>query len=87
MFELFGRKKIRKSVSQEERWEEFLKILRDSTEYEDEVLPEHHLFYDLGLSSMEIMILIGDLEDQMDVKLEISRLKTVKTVGDLFELL
>ena len=71
-------------MTEEERWAEYERILRESTEYTGEIRREYHLFYDMGLSSMEVMVLVGDLEDQLGVHLEISKLKQVKTVEDLY---
>jgi len=38
---------------------------------------------DLGADSLDVMDLIIELEETYDVKIEDSKLKTIKTVGDI----
>ena len=68
-------------------WERYTAVLEESTETDSEIRPDAHFLYDLGLSSLEVMVLIGDLEAEFGIKLEVSKLKTVKTAGDLYQLL
>lgn len=58
-------------------------VIRSSTETELELRDDLHLITQMGLSSVEIMLLISDLEDQFAIELPISELRDVATVGQL----
>ena len=58
-------------------------VIRSSTETELELHKDLNLITQMGLSSMEIMLMISDLEDAFGVELPISELRDVTTVGDL----
>lgn len=58
-------------------------VIRNSTETELELHKDLNLITQMGLSSMEIMLMISDLEDAFGVELPISELRDVTTVGDL----
>lgn len=55
----------------------------ESTETECKVSEEMHLVTDLGLSSVEVVVLLSDLEDRFGINIPTSRLRYVQTVGDL----
>lgn len=55
----------------------------ESTETELGVTEEMYLVKDLGLSSMEVMVLLSDLEEGFGIRIPVSRLSRVQTVGDL----
>ncbi|MCR5405101.1 MAG: hypothetical protein K6E91_14965 [Butyrivibrio sp.] len=42
---------------------------------------------DLSLSSLEIMSLISDLEEEFDIKIKAKAMKKVETLGDLVDLI
>jgi acyl carrier protein len=56
-----------------------------SVETDQTVTEESHLVEQLGLSSMQIIIMLGDLEDALGIDIPISRVADVETVGDLCE--
>ena len=58
-------------------------VIRSSTETELELHEDLNLITQMGLSSMEIMLMISDLEDAIGMELPISELREVTTVGDL----
>lgn len=62
---------------------EIMDIIRKSTETEIEITDSTHLIRQMGLSSVEIMMLISDLEDWFDIVIPAARLRHVQTVGDL----
>ena len=68
----------------EEAKKEIIRVIRDSTENELELTEETNLFSDMGLASVEVMV--GDLEDTFGVDIPASRLRNVRTVGDICEL-
>ena len=61
-------------------------VIRSSTETELELHKDLNLITQMGLSSMEIMLMISDLEDAFGVELPISELRDVTTVGDLCQI-
>lgn len=63
--------------------EEILDIIRESTETEMELTPETHLVRELGLSSVETMLLLSDLEDRFGITVPASSLRSIQTVNDL----
>lgn len=50
---------------------------------EDIVTMDASIADDLGADSLDVMDLIIELEETYDVKIEDSKLKTIKTVGDI----
>ena len=62
---------------------EILTVVRDSTETEMEITEDTHLIRQMGLSSVEIMMMVSDLEDAFGVEISASDLRHVQTVGDL----
>lgn len=58
-------------------------VIKASTETELELTPQTHLIRDMGLSSVETMLLLSDLEDRFHIRFPVSRLRTVQTVNDL----
>ena len=45
------------------------------------------ILVDLSLSSLEIMSLISDLEEEFDIKIKAKAMKKVETIGDLVDLI
>ena len=67
----------------EELKSEIYDVIRDSTETELELHEDMHLITQMGLSSVEIMLMLSDLEDRFGIELPLSRLRDVATVGQL----
>lgn len=65
---------------------EILSIVRGSTETEMEITENTHLIRQMGLSSVEIMMMVSELEDAFGVEISASDLRHVQTVGDLCRL-
>lgn len=63
--------------------QEVLGIIQDSTETTFEITENTHLIRDLGLSSMEAMMVVTDLEDRFGIRIAASKLRQVQTVADL----
>ncbi|MGN0314571.1 MAG: acyl carrier protein [Fusicatenibacter sp.] len=63
-----------------------LEVIVSSTETEQTVTEETELFGDLGLSSVEVFVMLGELEDTFDLEIPASRLRTVRTANDLCKL-
>ena len=66
--------------------DEILDLVLESTETDLPITPETHLIRDMGLSSVEIMLLISDLEDHFDITIPPAQLRHAQTVGDLTQL-
>ena len=62
---------------------EVVRLVRNYSESESRISEETHLIKELGLTSVEIMMLIADLEDRFFVDIPDEKLRTVWTVGDL----
>ena len=66
--------------------DEILDLVQESTETDLPISPETHLIRDLGLSSVEIMLLISDLEDHFDITISPTQLRHAQTIDDLSKL-
>ena len=66
--------------------EHILSLVQESTETDFPITPETHLIRDMGLSSVEIMLLISDLEDHFDITISPTQLRNAQTIGDLTQL-
>lgn len=73
------------TVSQLKR--EIIDVIVDSTETDLEVTERTHLVKELGLSSVETMMLVSDLEDRFGVSIPGSKLRNVRRVKDLFQII
>ncbi|MBN2533395.1 MAG: acyl carrier protein [Spirochaetales bacterium] len=49
------------------------------------IVPEQNLVEDLNLNSIQIMELVGKIENEYDVILPMQKLQTIKTVSDLYK--
>ena len=63
--------------------QEVFAVICSSTETDVPVTASTHLFKELGLSSVEVMLLISDLEDAFGIIIPASALRSVQTAGDL----
>ncbi len=45
------------------------------------------IMVDMSLSSLEIMSLISDLEEEFDIKIKAKAMKKIETIGDLVDLI
>lgn len=62
-------------------------VIADSTEAEKEITDETRIIEDLGLSSMEVMILVGDLENELGIEIPVSKISNANTVRELSNIL
>lgn len=65
---------------------EILAVVRDATETEMEITEDTHLIRQMGLSSVEIMMMVSELEDAFGIEIPPTELRHVQTVGDLCRL-
>ena len=66
---------------------EIYAVIRSSTETDLNLVPELHLIQDMGLSSVEIMLLLTDLEDHFQINIPVSELRNTQTIDDLCQVI
>ena len=66
--------------------EEILEVIQESTDTEVELNEDIHILNDMGLSSIETMMLISDLDQHFGINIPTTRLRNVRTVGDLTQI-
>lgn len=71
----------------QEAKQEMLAAIVESTETEVPVTEETHLVQGLGLSSMEVVVLLSDLEEKFGITIPVRRVRHVQTVGDLWKVI
>lgn len=67
----------------EEVKQEIIHVIVDATETELILTEETGLFEDMGLSSVEVVVMLSDLEEAFGIDIPASELRSVRTVGDL----
>ena len=65
---------------------EIIRVIKVSTETELDITEQTNMFTDMGLSSVEVVVMLGELEDTFGIDIPASRLRRVRTVGDMCEL-
>jgi acyl carrier protein len=63
--------------------QEIFSVIQESTETEVELTDDTHILNEIGLSSIETMMLISDLDQHFGINIPTTRLRDVRTVGDL----
>ena len=63
--------------------QEILHIVQEASDAPDPITDQTHLIRDLGLSSVETMMMVTDLEDHFGVQIPTASLRNVQTVKDL----
>lgn len=69
--------------------EDFIKLLEDSISLKDEqfkITPEMELINDVGMTSLDMMVVVLEIEHKYNKKLPLEKLMEVKTVTDLYML-
>ena len=69
--------------------EDFIKLLEDSISLKDEqhkITPEMELINDVGMTSLDMMVVVLEIEHKYNKKLPLEMLMEVKTVTDLYML-
>lgn len=62
---------------------EIFSVIQESTETEIELTEDTHIVNDMGLSSIETMMLISDLDQHFGINIPTSQLRDVRTIRDL----
>ncbi len=67
--------------------DDFIKLLEDSISLKDEqlkIVPEMELINDVGMTSLDMMVVVLEIECKYNKKLPLEKLMEVKTVTDLY---
>lgn len=67
--------------------ERVVEIIKDGIDYEGDITPEMNLIEEIGLSSLESMVLIGELESEFGIELPINEVKLVTNIGEMQDLI
>lgn len=67
--------------------EKIIEVIKESTETEITLTPETELFADMGLSSVEVVVMLGNLEDAFGIDIPAADIRDVRTVGELSDLI
>ena len=67
--------------------EKIIEVIKESTETEITLTPETELFADMGLYSVEVVVMLGDLEDAFGIDIPAADIRDVRTVGELSNLI
>ena len=70
----------------QEAKKEIIRVIKVSTETELDITEQTNMFTDMGLYSVEVVVMLGELEDTFGIDIPASRLRRVRTVGDMCEL-
>lgn len=70
-------------MTKQEAKELIIKTIVEISGAEEKITEDSLLVKDLGLSSMQLLAMLGELEDIFDVELRVSKINKVKTVGEL----
>lgn len=69
-------------------FEQVKEKLLEYTEYpQDQITEDTKIVSDLCIDSLNIMVIIGDYEDEYDIHFETDDIKSVVTVGDFVKVL
>lgn len=66
--------------------EKVMEVIAESTETDVNLTEETTLYDEMSLSSIEVYVLLNDLEDTFGIRIPVSDLRKVHTVGELCEI-
>ena len=64
-----------------------IEVIKESTETEITLTSETELFADMGRSSVEVVVMLGDLEDAFGIDIPAADIRNVRTIGELSDLI
>lgn len=64
--------------------ERVIEIISDGVEYDGTITPDMNLIEEIGLSSLESMVIIGELESEFGIELPIKEVKEITNIGEPF---
>ena len=63
--------------------EKLASIIRKNTEWKEDIHPDDHLVNDLGIDSLDVLLIVGDLEDEFHITIDTDEIKEMKYVKDV----
>lgn len=73
-------------MNKDKTMKEIYRVILESTESEVDIEDGTDLVEEMGLSSMEVMVLLSDLEHEFKIMFPMDQLLQVRTVGDLADI-
>ena len=70
----------------EEAKQKIIEVIVESTETDMEIGEDTELYEDMGLASVEVYVMLCDLEEVFGISIPASALRRIRKVGDLCEL-
>ena len=70
----------------EEAKQKIIEVIVESTETDMEVKEDTALYEDMGLASVEVYVMLCDLEEVFGISIPASALRQIRTAGDLCDL-
>jgi len=65
--------------------EKVIEVIRENTNWDGDLTMDMHLTVDLGIDSLDMMMIVNELEDAYSIEVEKDCLKDLKTVGNVIE--
>lgn len=72
-------------MTREEAKKTIMNTIVELTGTHEAITEESNIIRDLGVSSIQIMSMLGEMEEIFDVDLSVRKLRKIRTVGDLCE--
>lgn len=74
-------------MNTQELQEKIIAFLKEHMETELEKIDENsQLIADLGFSSLDVMVIVNDAEDEFGIVIDDEEMKKITTVGDVFKI-
>ena len=66
----------------QEAKKEIIRVIKVSTETELDITEQTNMFTDMGLSSVEVVVMLGELEDTFEVEVDQQTAAGIRTVQE-----
>ncbi|MFC2100723.1 acyl carrier protein [Bacteroidota bacterium] len=65
--------------------DKIIEIIKENITWENDISLDMHLTQDLGIDSLDMLMIVNTLEDEYSIEVEENCIKDLKTVGDVVE--
>ena len=65
--------------------EKVIEVIKENSRWEGEISLDLYLTQDLGLDSLDMLMIVNTLEDEYNIEVEQDCLKNLKTVADVID--
>ncbi|MFC1733446.1 acyl carrier protein [candidate division KSB1 bacterium] len=65
--------------------EKIIEIIKENITWENDISLDMHLTQDLGIDSLDMLMIVNTLEDEYSIEVEENCIKDLKTIGDVVE--